>query len=283
MKRFLMGLFCVLLSAAALAAGPSEVRKRVQASMLLTGKIVVAPDGTVRSYVVDKAEKLPPAVTGMIANNVPKWKFEPTLLDGKPVAAEADMSFRVVAKPVGDQRFSIGISGAEFGQGKPGESISSKTQVRPFYPSEAAHSGVSGTVYLLLRVGRRGQVVDAVAEQVNMTVLGSDAELERWRQVLANSALRAAKRWTFNPPTSGKEVDAKYWLARVPIDFSLRGPGMPRGERYGQWQEYVPGPRQPVPWLDNKQMASTSADALPDGDIQQVDQGLRLTSPLNGT
>jgi outer membrane biosynthesis protein TonB len=283
MKRFLMGLFCALLSAATLAAGPNEVRKRVQASMLLTGKIVVAPDGSVRSYVVDKAEKVPPAVISLIANNVPKWKFEPTLLDGKPVAAEAEMSFRVVAKPIGDENFSISINGAEFGRGKLGESISSKKRVTPVYPPEAAHSGVSGTVYLLLRVGRQGQVVDAVAEQVNMTVLGSDTELERWRQVLANSALRAARQWTFDPPTSGKGVDAEYWLVRVPVNFNLRIDGMLRSGGYGQWQAYVPGPRQPVPWFDNKPMASTSADALPDGDIQQVDQGLHLTSPLNGT
>jgi hypothetical protein len=280
MKRFLMGLLCLLLSATALAAGPSEVSKRVQASMLLTGKIVVAPDGSVRSYAIDQPEKLPPAVTGLIANNVPKWKFKPTLLDGKPVAAEAEMSFRVVVKPVGAGNFSISISGAEFGQGKPGESISYKRRVAPGYPAEAAHERVSGTVYLLVRVGRQGQVVDAVAEQVNMTVLGSDAELERWRQALAKSALRAAMQWTFNPPTSGKDVDAEYWVARVPCNFRMQAD---RGESYGQWQAYVPGPRQPVPWFDNKQMASTSADALPDGDVQQVDQGLRLTSPLNGT
>jgi hypothetical protein len=283
MKRFLMGLFCALLSAAALAAGPNEVRKRVQASMLLTGKIVVAPDGSVRSYSIDKAEKLPAPVTSLIANNVPKWKSEPTLLDGKPVAAEAVMSFRVVAKPVGDDNFSISISGAEFGHGKPGEAISYKDRARPVYPPNAVHARISGTVYLVLRVGRQGQVMDAVAEQVNMTVLGSDDELERWRQVLAKSALRAARQWTFNPPTLGKDVDAKYWVARVPVNFNLRIAGMPRSESYGHWQEYVPGPREPVPWFDNKQLASTSADALPDGDIQQVDQGLRLTSPLNGT
>jgi hypothetical protein len=283
MKRFLMGLFCVLLSGVALAAGPDAVRKQVQASMLLTGKIVVAPDGSVRSYAVDNAEKLPPAVTSLIANNVPKWTFKPTLLDGKPVAAEAAMSFRVVAKPLGDDKFSINISGADFGHGKPGESISYKHRVNPGYPSEAAHSGVSGTVYLLLRVGRHGQVVDAVAEQVNMTVLGSDAELERWRQALANSALRAAKQWTFNPPTSGKDLDAEYWVARVPVNYNLRRFGESSSDEYGQWQSYVPGPRQPVPWFDDKQLASTSADALPDGDIQQVDQGLHLTSPLNGS
>lgn len=283
MKRILVGFFCILLSAAALAGTSSEVRKRVQASMLLTGTIVVAPDGNVRSYVVDHADKLPPAVSGLIANNVPGWKFEPALLDGKPVAAEAKMSFRVVAKPMGNDNFSIGISGAQFGQGKPGESISYKKRVNPVYPSEAAQAHVAGTVYLVLRVGRQGQVLDVVAEQVNMTVLASDRELERWRQVLAKSAMRAARRWTFNPPTSGKAVDAKYWVARVPVNYNLRFEGMPRGESYGRWEEYVPGPRQPIPWFDGKQMASTDADAIPDGDLRQADQGLRLTSPLNGT
>lgn len=280
MKRLLMGLLCVAWSAAALAAGPSKVRERVQASMLLTGTIVVAPDGTVSSYVIDQAGKLPSPVTGLIANNIPRWTFKPTVLDGRPVAAESPMSFRVVAKPLGDDKFSIAISGAQFGKGAPGESITYKRRIAPTYPRAALYGHASGTVYLILRVGRQGQVEDVVPEQVNMTMLASDAELERWRKVLAQSAMQAARRWTFNPPTSGKQVDAKYWVARVPVNFSLR-PQL-NSDRYGTWQAYIPGPHQPVPWFDDTSVASASADAVPDGDLLQVDQGLRLTSPLNG-
>jgi TonB family protein len=282
MKRWLIGLFCVLLSSAALAAGPAAVRKRVQASMLLTGTIVVAPDGSVSSYAIDKPEKLPPMVTGLIAESIPKWKFEPTLLDGKPVAAKAKMSVRFVAKPLGDDKYSVGISGTEFGQNVPGESITYKNRVAPTYPPQAANSRISGTVYLLLRVGRQGQVQEAVAEQVNLVVVDSDEELERGRKMLANSALAAARKWTFNLPTSGAHMNDEYWVARVPIAYDLMS-GPLRDDDYGKWQPYVPGPKQPVPWMDDQRLLSGSADALPDGGLQPLEKdGLRLITPPDG-
>lgn len=280
MKRFLMGLLCVLLSGTALASSLDAVRERVQSSMLLTGKIVVAPDGSVRSYAIDQAEKLPPAVIGLIDRNVSKWKFEPTLLDGNPVAAQAKMSLRIVATPAGKESYSVSISGASFGQGTPGESISAKQQRAPRYPELAVHAHVPGTVYLVIRVGRQGQVEDVVAEQVNLGAIGSDRQMKEFRQLLADAAVRAARHWTFNLPTKGKYVDAPYYLARVPINFNLTR--LSQSREYGQWQSYVPGPRQPVPWFDHDQVISASADAFPAGGIYQVDQGPHLTTPLNG-
>lgn len=280
MKRWLIGLFCVLLSGFALAAGPAAVRKRVQASMLLTGTIVVAPDGSVGSYAIDKAEKLPPVVTGVIAKSIPRWKFEPVLLNGKPVAAKTKMSLRLVARPVGDDSYSIGIGGAQFGQNVPGESITYKEPVRPVYPPQAARDHVSGTVYLLLRVGREGRVQEAEAEQVNLMVVDSDKGMERWRKVLADSALAAARRWTFNLPTSGEHMNDKYWVARVPVMYGLRP--VNENDDYGKWQPYVPGPKQPVPWIDDPQLLSGNADALPDGGIYPLNSGLHLTKPAGG-
>lgn len=283
MKHWPIGLFCVLLSGAALAAGSAAVRKRVQASMLLTGTIMVAPDGSVRSYVIDKVEKLPSVVTGLLAKNIPNWKFEPTLLDGKPVAAKATMSLRLVAKPVGDDDYSVGISGTQFGQQVPGESITYKDQVRPTYPPQAVRAHVSGTVYLVLRVGRQGRVQKAEAEQVNLVMVASDHEMERWRKVLANSALAAAREWTFNLPTSGRHVGDQYWVARVPVTYNLRRLGEIRGDDYGEWRPYVPGPRQLVPWIDDSRLLSGSADALPDGGIHPLEKGgLRLITPPGG-
>jgi TonB family protein len=282
MRRWLVGLFCVLLSGAALAAGPSALYKQAQASMLLTGTIVVAPDGSVRSYAIDRAEKLPPEVTGLIASNIPQWKFEPTLLAGKPVAAEAKMSLRVVAKPMGDGNYSLSIRGTHFGQDMPGEVISYKKRVQPVYPRQAVQDRASGTVYLLVRVGRQGQVEDAVAQQVNMAVLDSSHQVERGRQALAKAALQAAWQWTFNPPTSGKDVNADYWVASVPVNFSLGYAGEARVDKYGQWEVYVPGPRQPVPWFDRKGQLSSSVDALPPGGLYQLDRGPQLTTPLDG-
>jgi hypothetical protein len=278
MKRFLIGLSCALLSVAALATGPTALRKRMQASMLLTGTIVVAPDGSVRSYVIDHAEKVPKDVGSLVERNVWQWKFAPVLVNGAPVAAEAKMSFRVVAKPVGDGKFSIGISGAQFGEGSPGQSISIREMSWPAYPAVAAQARVEGTVYLLLRVGRQGEVQEVVAEQVNMGVLDNERQLARWRPLLAKAAIAAARKWTFNLPASGHGVDDDNWFVRVPIGFGIGPPG----DDYGQWEAYIPGPRQPIPWFDGGRQVLSSADASPDGAISQPDRGLNLLTPLDG-
>jgi TonB family protein len=282
MKRLLMGLFCVFLSGVALAAGPKDVRQRVQGSMLVTGSIVVAPDGTVRSYTIDHAEKLLPPVLGLIDKCTKSWIFEPNF-DGQSVDAKANMSLRIVAKPDGEHDYAISVAGAQFGQddAKPGESLSYYDQHPiPRYPASAVSAGVWGTVYLRLLVDRQGRVENAVAEQVNLGVVASDEELDKWRNVLATAALVAVKGWTFNIPTSGKDTSQDHWDARVPVSFGLEG--LTPHVKYGKWEAYVPGPEQPVPWQEKVGTSSSSADAIADGGLYQVGSGLHLITPLNG-
>lgn len=81
----------------ALAAGPTLSAKRAEATMLVTGSITLAPDGTVRSYSIYRREALPEPVAELIDNNASAWRFEPVVVQGQPVAAIADMSLRVLA------------------------------------------------------------------------------------------------------------------------------------------------------------------------------------------
>jgi hypothetical protein len=205
------------------------------------------------------------------------------VLEGHPVAAKANMSLRIVAKPADKNDYAISVAGAEFGQydEKSTESVTYKTRIVPRYPFAVASAHVWGTVYVLLRIGRQGQVEDAVAEQVNIGVVASDGELDRWRRMLADAALSAAKSWTFNTPTSGKEALQDHWEARVPVSFKMDG--ITPSQRYGMWNAYVPGPEQPVPWHEKAAISSGDVDALADGGLYQVGQGLHLTTPLNGT
>ncbi len=285
MKRLLLALLCVFLSGAVLAAGPAAVRKRVQASMLVTGTIDVALDGSVQGYVVDQSDKLPAPVVALIEKGERTWKFEPVLQDGKPVLAKAKMSLRIVAKPVADKDYSLSIAGAQFGTNAPGETVSYKQTYQPIYPRSAVDARVSGTVYLLLLVGPQGQVENIATEQVNLGVVGSDMELNHWRRVLADAAMSAIKRTTFNLPTVGEQVAAGHWLARIPASFELHERGQRSVEpEYGTWVVYVPGPRQRVPWLDSSHAPSgNDVDALAAGKIQLVGVGLHLITPLGGT
>jgi hypothetical protein len=284
MKRWWLGLSCMLVSGALMAAGPAAVRKRVQASMLVTGTIDVAPDGHVARYALDRPDKLPQAVRDLLGKAIPHWTFEPVTLNGQPVIARSPMSVRVVAKPLDDGRFSITVAGAVFGHGGDGtgRTLAVKHETRPFYPREAVQARVAGTVYVLVRVDRQGKVVEALARQVNLRVIAGDAEMARWRGVLARASVNAIRHWTFTPPTVGKEAAAPYWQVVVPVDFSLRGPSIAHQTGYGEWRPYVPGPVQQAPWVDRRLLAG-SADAVPGSGPFQADASLHLRTPLGGS
>lgn len=285
MKRLLVVLLCVMFSGLALASGPREVRKRIEASMLITGSIDVAPDGSVHAYELDKQDKLPADVVDLLHKAVPGWRFKPTLLDGVPVIAHAKMSVRVVAKREDNGDYTARVTGANFGEQKPGESITPKDRTQPRYPQTAAHAQVAGTVYLLLRVGHDGQVTDASAEQVNLSVVASDSDLRLWRKILADASLDAAKQWTYNTPTSGPRAKEDAWIVRVPVAFRLHTYRASTDDDYGKWQAYVPGPKEAISWLGKYRPSGDShdsaADAVPDGKVYLVGSGLTLATPLD--
>lgn len=282
MKRFFVGVTSLTLAGLALAAGPGAVRKQVEASMLLTGSIVVAPDGSVASYALDKADKVPADIAALVTRATQQWHFEPVMRDGHAVTAKAPMSLRIVAKheTPDSTDYVARITGATFGdEDKPSaETVTYAQRQPPGYPDIAARGGVGGTVYVLLRIGHDGTVVDAEAEQVNLSVVSSENDMKAWRKVLAKPSVEAAKRWTFHVPTTGPHANDPYYVARVPILYSIERTSP--DARYATWQVYVPGPKDTANWAkDDHSIGST--DALPDGQLQLVGTGLKLTTPLS--
>lgn len=264
---------------AAVAAGPREVRKQIETSMLVTGTIDIAPDGSVDGYRLDQPDELSEFVVELIDKAVPGWRFEPVLVDGKVVKARSKMGLRIVATRLGDDRYQIEIRSAGFGDyagfGKSGgRTVSSLELDTPSYPWMALDSGVSGTVYLVLRIGRDGSVEDVIAEQTNLTVVGNERQMRMGREMLEKAALAAARDWTFRPPTAGDAVDDPFWSVRVPVDFVLDDE---RNAKYGAWQAYIPGPRQTAPWLEDE---GSAPDALVAGGVYQVGEGPRLLTAL---
>jgi TonB family protein len=273
MKRWIAGIFCAAWACTAWAAGSSAVRQTAEGSMLVTGWIDVSPDGSVHGYSVDQSDKIPAVVLDLIQKNVPAWKFK---FDSNPnVIERAKMSVRMVVKRVDDTHDSVAIAGASFGDATntAGETVTYKARQAPTYPRAAVQARVNGTVYLYLRVGRQGQVEDAVAEQVNLGAYGNDMD---------DAALKAAKDWTFNTPTTGKHVDDPYWDVRVPVNFNIHVADTPAPDTYGKWEVYIPGPHQPIPWLKSGLQTTPSSDAIPEGSISQAHSDLHLLTPLEG-
>lgn len=270
-------------AAGAFAAGKDEVRKQAESSMLVTGTVDIDAEGHVERHALDKREALPPAVVELIDRHAPGWRFEPVLVDGRPVKARAKMSLRLVASRLADDAFQLRIQSGVFGDDGTAareQRVTSGKMRPPEYPPDAYRVGVQGTVYLVLRIGRDGKVEDAVAEQVNLTVVGTEEQMRSGREALAGAAMKAARRWQFVPPTAGSEVDAEFWSVRVPVEFALTDRVGSKQGKYGQWDAYIPGPRQTAPWILEELNASDSPDSYAANGVHTVGEGLRLLTPL---
>lgn len=279
MARWMACGLALLLVLPVFAGGPKSVRKQFVSSMLVTGTIEVEPDGTVGSYILDQPEKLPAAVVDIVGNNVPHWRFEPVVVDGRPVRARSSMGLRIVAKRQEDGRYLAGIRNASFGDKDipDDQRVTMKEVKPPVYPAEALRQGLQGTVYLLLKIGRDGAVTDVMAEQINMSVFGSDQQMRQGRRWLGIAAVQAAKGWSFRVPVAGERAGRNSWELRVPVDFQI---GDSQDTGYGKWTSYLPGPHQTPPWW-TEPTDITDPDAMVAGQVQQVGTGLRLQTALD--
>ena len=289
----LAGLLLFAASCAVFAAGPGAVRKQVEGSMLVTGRVTIEQDGSVSGWTIDQREALPTGVSGLVDRVAPQWQFEPVLVDGQPVRGNARMSLRVAAKRLDDGNYEVWIRDGYFGRDalSPEERVAgalrdeyvSAVEMRPpSYPMRALEVNAQGTVYLVLRVDRQGRVADAIVEQVNLRTIGSETQMRQMRDMLAKPALARAREWQFNIPTAGEWKDDDSWSLRVPVDFFIadrRDAGRQVG--YGQWDTYVPGPRAPVPW-ETGDAASISPDTLIAGEVHQAGASRKLLTPLGG-
>lgn len=283
MKRLALVLLGSLAAWGVAHAGATAraVRGTAEASMLVTGHVQVNPDGTLKSYRIDAPEKLPAPVVRLIANYLPHWKFK--LSRPSDHVVDSGMSLRVLARPEADHNYALSIEGASFDQTRdPTQKVTAEQRSPPAYPQVAIRERVSGTVYLLLQIGRDGTVHDAVAEQVNLDQYGTEQQMERFRKVLAQASLSAARHWVFHVPSAGPTASDPYWVVRVPVNYSLRHWGeLPHRPGYGEWRAYIPGPRDVAPWADRR-LLSEAPDAMPDGALHELGGGLRLDTGKSG-
>ncbi len=282
----------VLLAAAnatASAQGPGAVRKMAESSMLVTGHVVIEPDGSTARVDIDRPEALPKEIVGFVTESAREWKFKPVEQGGKIVRARAPMTVRVVAKKADGNRYAVEIRSASFGDDRDGDqSRSDGTTVQaaamppPNYPQSAVENGVFGTVFVVLRIDREGKVVDAIAEQTNLKVAARENDMRKFRRTLEQSSLAAARKWRFTAPTVGEQAKENLWSVRVAVAYGFDDPVK---DPYGRWETYIPGPRSAIPW--EKASASPtvagSMDALMNGQLQQLGVGPQLLTPLGAS
>jgi hypothetical protein len=279
-----IGLASALLMAA-FAAGaitPGEARKQAELSMVVKGSIDLGLDGSVESYRIEQPEKLSPPILDLLAKQIPKWKFEPVQVDGKAVRARTNASLRIVASPINDGSYAVSIQSASFSGGSEAEAgqvtIRHRSLMGPLARTLEA-SGAAGDVYLALKIGPDGKVLDGIVEQVNLTAVGTDEQMARARKILGDGTLDVIRKWTFNPPAVGELANQPYWSGILPVSFHWDGPS----EKYGQWKAYIPGPCAEIPWRILEPGVGESrchADSVPDGAFTLDNAGPKLLTPL---
>lgn len=276
MKRVVFWVGCLVLMACCFTAS-GAARDRPWGSMVVSGVLDINPDGSVRDYTVNRPEKLPSVVLDVLKQTVPGWRFEVDMR--RPAIARVRMNVRVVAKPVDRTKFSISVEGVDFADDSrnAAEDLTERDMTPPVYPRDAIDIRTAATVYVLVRVGRDGHVLDAAAEQVNFTMACPKYARAGLERIFIASSVKAARRWTFAIPTKGPLADSPYWNARVPVVYSLAEYGERVKEpAYGAWQPYLPGRRLAIPWETDPSLLATAPDAAPDGKATLLDGKPRL-------
>ncbi|HSD17465.1 MAG TPA: energy transducer TonB [Thermomonas sp.] len=279
----LLGGFLTTAGAVAGGRASKAVREQVESSLQLSGTITIGKDGSVLAHTLDPQAPLGEPLTAFVQKAVAGWRFVPIMVDGQAVNARVPMHLRLVAKRAEDDKVSVTIASSYFGSNEGMATTDNPGSTRlapPQYPKVAQRMGGEGTVYLIVQVDRGGKVANVDAEQVNLRVAGTKNEMTRLRDMLTAAAVRAARDWTFTPPTTGETANDDHWLIRVPVDFVLLGPGdKPRKE--GGWDTYIPGPRNMgMPWAQEKLKTAGSPDALPGNGAYPLRQGATLLTPL---
>lgn len=251
---------------------------RAWSSMLVSGIIDINPDGSVRDYRMDQAQKIPGIVLSVLKQTVPSWHFK--LSTANNVIAQAKMSIRVVAQPVDGGKMAFSVEGVNFGaaDAQAAEQLKYRSHPAPGYPSAAVQDFASATAYMVVRIGRDGHVLDVAGEQVNFTAPVVPSKRGYLEKVFVNASAAAIRHWTFDVPTRGPEAGSAYLVARIPMTFEFRMWNSPnKPEAYGSWQPYLPGPRLATPdWMQNQTGLASAPDAIPDDGITQLKNGLHL-------
>ncbi|MEG0184853.1 MAG: energy transducer TonB [Stenotrophomonas sp.] len=260
-----------------------QVRQQTEASMTLSGVIDIGRDGGVEGFQLDHREKVSPDVASLVDETVKGWRFEPVMVEGRPVPTRTAVRLRLLADNMTGSTMQIRVADANFGRIRDEKNLTSDdiTAVKmrpPVYPDKAASIRGQGVVLLLVKVGRDGKVADVVAERTNLTAVGSERTMQMLRDVLAKASVKTARDWTFSPPTTGADKDREFWTVRVPVHYAFDR----REDRYGRWSAYIPGPRQQAPWKTREDAKAAGTDLLPEGGVYMVgrEEGPRLLTPL---
>jgi hypothetical protein len=286
---------CLLFAAAppSLSArtAPTEADVPLESVVItqVDGWIDVSPSGEIVAFQTDTT--LAPALRQNLERTVLRWRVQPVLIDGAPHQVRAKTRVVLAASRIGE-KYSVKIDNVTFPNetdtaadaSNPDVSGFSGKQLRaPRYPASLLQAGVSGKVLLCLRVGADGRPEEVVAVQTMLyDVKGLDRNLRKAIALMEDSAVSAARGWTFNLSAERAAQSAEYRTAKVPVEYMMGSKPVP--EKPGQWRTVVRVPMRKVDWLpassDSQKIGVSDMAA---GEVMTADSVVKLDSNVVGT
>ena len=232
MRNAWWGLAAGLVLSAAWGGTP-KFDAKVEASMQVSGSLEVDDTGRVTTYAVDQRDKLPDGVVQLVDQVLPTFRFQPVVHEGRAQAVHAQMHLVVVANAVDPQHVAVHVRSARFEESSlSDQQISVEHRTRLQYPVDAMVAGITGTVYLVVQMDGSGKVLDVQARQVNLRYVGSEKDMQHWRDVLAKPAIAKVRGYTFHvPPGAVPERDG-HFTGTLPVVYLIDGDQPPT---YGRW------------------------------------------------
>jgi hypothetical protein len=291
MERSILALGLALTAAfpASAARPPAPVLEEPVLVTQVESHIEIGPDGRLVGYEPMTVLKEP--LAGRVRAMAQTFRFEPVLVDGRPVIARTGMRLTLAARELDAGRVQIAVDKVTFPQGATREptqtdsgiTITTRTKGAPSYPGSAVALGVSGRVMVAVRLDTDGRVVDAVARQSALyAVKGRPQRLEALAAAFEDSAIRAIRKWRFDVRIpDGVTPEASDLTGLVPVEYTVDDFPLPRP---GVWRHEIRSVARPLPWLE-----PAVADALPGvSDVSGADPlgtaapRYRLLTPTEG-
>jgi TonB family protein len=183
---------------------PDEARRK-HLNGTVKMHVFVSTDGTVRRIEVLDGDALLAAAAVEAAK---QWTFEPPTVDGKPEEGDTtiEVSFRlfdgIACKGSANPDAAAPDRTKTEGQVR---AACLKSRVAPAYPAKAKRKHIEGTVKLRATIATDGSV--------------QHLEVKEGDPILAESALKAVKKWTYEPAlVDGKPVEVE---ATIVVNFQL--------------------------------------------------------------
>lgn len=234
------------------------------------GDLYISADGSVLDYKL-QSKNLSPEIAVLVDKKIRGWRFEPIIVDGKPVTAKTRLDLSLNATPV-PGGYQLRIAGVGFGN-----PVRKPLGLKPpTYPIPANRAGVEADVVLLLTLNGNGRVVKSDVERTSLSGKGPQRVVTQWADMFEKSAQDAVRHWRFELTEQVDGKAASKSRVRIPVIYRL--------DNTKGWRAMVPvvRPGHYLQFEDDKRLANASM-APTDQRPQSLDSDFILRDKVIGT